>query len=220
MFVKDRMSSSVVCVDPDTSFPEALTMMKEKGVRRLPVVRDGKLVGIVTELDLLKYAPSPATSLSIWELNYLLSRLKVSEVMKRDVITVGPDEPIEDAALLMRQHRIGGLPVVRDGEVVGMITETDIFDAFVDMLGLRRGGTRIVVKLRNEVGALHALTGHIKDYCANILSVVTLPVASIPDESYYLAILRVGGGDIPGLIKALDQMGYCAAEDGCGQAAS
>jgi acetoin utilization protein AcuB len=208
MFVGDKMSRSPVTVKPEASLSEALDIMKKKGIRRLPVVSDGKLVGIVTELDLLKYTPSPATSLSIWELNYIISKLRIREVMETEVVTVSPREPIEDAALLMRQHQIGGLPVVSGGKVVGMITESDIFDAFIEMLGLHRGGTRIVMKLKDEIGALHKVTGHVRDHACNLLSVVTLPAEPVPDPRSYVVMLRMEGGNIAGFIKELENAGY------------
>lgn len=129
MFVRDRMSSPAVTITLDTPFQDALTLMRDRRFRRLPVVnKKGKLVGIVSESDLLHASPSPATSLSIWELHYLLSRIQVREIMTEEVITVTPDTPIEDAAHLMAANKIGGLPVV-DGHngVVGVITATDIF---------------------------------------------------------------------------------------------
>ena len=107
--------------------------MRRKKIHRFPVVdKKGKLIGIVTHKDLLTASPSTVTSLSVWEITYLLSQVKVSEAMTRDVITVEEDCPIEDAARLMRDNEIGGLPVMRDGKVVGIITESDLFDVFLD----------------------------------------------------------------------------------------
>jgi acetoin utilization protein AcuB len=130
------MSSPAVTIRPDTPFQDALKLVRDRQFRRLPVVdKKGKLVGIVSERDLLHAAPSSATSLSIWELHYLLAKIQVDEIMTRDVITTHPGAPIQDAASLMVTHKIGGLPVVDGhGEVVGVITETDIFRTFVEML--------------------------------------------------------------------------------------
>jgi len=129
MFVHHRMSSPPVTITPDTPFQDALKLMRDHQFRRLPVVnKKGKLVGIVSERDLLHAAPSPATSLSIWELHYLLSKIQVQKIMTKDVITTAPGTPIEKAARLMVANKIGGLPVVDEqGDVVGVITETDIF---------------------------------------------------------------------------------------------
>ena len=142
MFVGDRMSRPVITVNPDMPMQEALNLMHKEKVRRLPVVgQGGKLVGIVAERDLLHASPSDATTLSVWELNYLLSKVKVAGVMTRKVVTVTADTPLEDAARVMADNRVGGLPVIRDSEVVGIITETDLFNVFLEMLGGRSLGS-------------------------------------------------------------------------------
>src|SRR5689334_18992297 len=136
MYVKHHMSSPALTITPDTPFQDALKLMHERRIRRLPVVdRNGKLIGIVSERDLLHAAPSPATSLSVWELNYLLWKLTVKDLMATKVLTVTPDALLQEAATIMLEKKIGGLPVVdQDQHVVGVITETDIFKALVDML--------------------------------------------------------------------------------------
>ncbi|MCL4463933.1 MAG: CBS domain-containing protein [Firmicutes bacterium] len=139
MLVKDKMTTQVITIGPQTTVPDALALMEEKRVRRLPVVEKDRLVGIVTLLDLVRASPSPATSLSIWELNYLLAKLPVKDVMAKKLYTVKMDAPIDEAAALLRENRIGGLPVVDNGIIVGIITETDIFAAFMEMLGVSRG---------------------------------------------------------------------------------
>jgi len=160
MFVRDRMSSPVVTVVPDTSFQDAMQQMRDHGFRRLPVVDPkGKLVGIVSESDLLHAAPSSATSLSMWEVHYLLWRIQVRDLMTRDVITTATDTPIEDAASLMVTNRIGGLPVVDgDGKVVGIITETNIFKTFVEMFAGGRVGLRLTLQVPEKKGVLAAWT--------------------------------------------------------------
>lgn len=142
MFVRDRMTPDPVTIIPDTSFQEALKLMRENRFRRLPVVNPmGQLVGIVSERDLLYASPSPASSLNVWEMNYLLMRLMIGEIMTKRVIAASPDMPIAEAARLMVEHKIGGLPVVdTDGTVIGVITETDIFKTFVDMFGDGQAG--------------------------------------------------------------------------------
>ena len=131
MFVGERMTSPVVTVSPDSPIQEVLQTMKNEGIRRTPVVKDGKLVGIVSEKDLLNASPSIATSLSVWELNYLLSKVTVSEMMTKNVITVTAATPIEEAARIMADNKIGGLPVFRGADLVGIITETDLFRLFL-----------------------------------------------------------------------------------------
>ena len=125
MLVGERMSHPVITIPPDLPVVDAISLMKREKIRRTPVVRDGKLVGIVSDKDLLNATPSTATSLSVWEMNYLLSKINVELVMAKDVITTTEDTPIEEAARIMSDHRIGGLPVLRDDRLVGIITIAD-----------------------------------------------------------------------------------------------
>jgi acetoin utilization protein AcuB len=140
MLVSDWMVADPVTVTPETKLFEAQKIMRDGGFRRLPVVARGHLVGIVTDRDLREAAPSKATSLSVFELNYLLSRLTVKDVMKTTVLTISPDDPIERAALLMNERKISGLPVVDGDVVVGILTITDLLQALVSLLDLEGGG--------------------------------------------------------------------------------
>src|SRR3990170_1756970 len=136
MLVKERMSQHPILYAPDMSISEALNLMKKEKIRRLPVVdKNGHLVGIVSDKDLLHASPSPATSLSVWEITYLMGKITVADVMTKQVITVTEDTPVEDAARIMADNKIGGLPVVKDGNVIGIITETDLFRLFLELLG-------------------------------------------------------------------------------------
>jgi len=158
MLVGERMSKPIIIVTPDLPINEAVNLMKREHIRRAPVVKDGKLVGIVSDKDLLNASPSAATTLSIWELNYLISKIKVSEVMSKNVITVTEDTPIEQAARIMADNKIGGLPVMNDGNVVGIITETDLFKMFLELLGARELGIRVTVLVEEKPGTLAQLT--------------------------------------------------------------
>lgn len=159
MFVADRMTENPVAITPSTAVTTAKELMKEHNFRRLPVVEKEKLVGWVTENDLRQVAPSSATTLSVYEVNYLLAKLKISDVMKKDLIVVHEDSPIEEAALLMMRHKIGGLPVLdREEKLVGVITETDVFKAFLDMSGVSSGdATRFTLRAVDKVGLLASL---------------------------------------------------------------
>jgi acetoin utilization protein AcuB len=160
MLVYERMSKHPLTVKPKTSVNAALKRMRDERVRRFPVVDDGgKLVGIVSEKDLLYAAPSPATSLSIYEMHYLYSRLNVEEIMTREVIVVQEDDPLEEAARILVDNKVGGLPVMRDGKLVGLITETDVFKTFMEMLGARDQGLRLTLLCPAQRGELAALTG-------------------------------------------------------------
>jgi len=135
MQVQEWMNRDVVTVTPDESFRTAMHLIRQKGIRHLPVVEGKRLVGIVTDRDLRQAAPSGATSLSIHELHYILEKVTVRDIMTKQVVTIRPDQTVEDAALLLLGHRIGGLPVVREGELIGIITETDILQAFLQLRG-------------------------------------------------------------------------------------
>ncbi len=152
MLVGDWMISNPITVSSDFSILEAQRLLRTHGFRRLPVVDKGVLVGIVTDRDLKDAAPSKATSLSVFELNYLLSKLTIRDIMHTPVYTVSPDDPIEVAALMMEEHKISGLPVVEDGDIVGMITITDLLQAFISILSLREGG-RLTVEAPSPVAA-------------------------------------------------------------------
>ncbi len=163
MLVGDKMSKPVISISPDMPISDALILMKKEKIRRAPVVKDGKLVGIVSDKDLLNASPSPVTTLSIWEMNYLLSKITVSEVMTANVLTVTEDTPIEQAARIMADNKIGGLPVMKDGHCVGIITETDLFKVFLELLGARESGIRATVVIEDQPGSLAKITEHIAE---------------------------------------------------------
>jgi len=174
MLVRERMSRHPITVRPDTSLFDALRLMREEHVRRLPVLnKDGKLVGIVLEKDLLYASPSPATSLSIYEMNYLTAKVKVSELMTRNVITVEEATPLEEAARIMADNDVGGLPVVRGTQLIGMITESDLFKIFLELLGARTWGLRVTVKMGDGKGVLARLTGDLSAHGAYIVALGT-----------------------------------------------
>jgi len=156
------------------------------------VNKGGKLVGIVAERDLLYASPSPATSLSIHELHYLLSKLTVAEVMTKDIVTVTEDTPVEDAARIMADRKIGSLPVVRDGQLVGIITETDLFKLFLELLGARQKGVRLTMLLPDVKGTLAKVTGAIAQQGGNIIALGTFLGE---DPSNFLAAIKVA--DVP-----------------------
>jgi CBS domain-containing protein len=133
MLVKDVMQTSLTTVGPDTTLPEALRLMHQGRIRHLPVVADGKLVGIVSDRDLKRAMASPATSLAAQELTYLLERLRLSEIMTRSVITILPGAPVEEAARIMLREKISAVPVTEAGQLIGIVTETDVLRLFVRM---------------------------------------------------------------------------------------
>jgi len=173
MLIKKRMSSPVITVEPDLPIMQALDLMKKNRIRRLPVVKNGKMVGIVSEGDLLNASPSDATSLSVWELNYLLGKITVDEIMTEKVITVDEDTPIEEAAFLMDENKIGGLPVVHKGELVGLITETDLFRIFLELMSARQPGVRVTALVPDKPGELDVITHAIAEAGGDFLSMGT-----------------------------------------------
>jgi acetoin utilization protein AcuB len=199
------MTSNPMVIGPDASHPEALRLLHKEKFSYLPVVdKSGKLVGIVTETDLLHAAPSSATSLSIYEMNYLLSNLKVREVMSSPVITIPEDTPIEEAARLMIEKSIGCLPVMRGNQLVGVITETDIFKTFVEILGQGTGVLRITLRSPDQPGELARLTSVIAKLGGNIHAVASF---HSEDLQHVFFTFRIDGVEENVLIPALKEMG-------------
>lgn len=162
MLVGNRMTHNPITVTPDISIAEAMEKMTREKVHRFPVVdKDRKLVGIVSHYDLVHASPSSATSLSMWEISYLLAQIKVGEVMTKKVITTTEDTPLEEAARLMADSSIGGLPVVRDGLLVGIITESDLFRVFLEIFGAREKGIRLTVLAPYVKGSMAKITSTI-----------------------------------------------------------
>lgn len=171
MLVKERMSSPVITVKPDLPIMEALNLMKTNQIRRTPVVdKKGRLVGIISDKDLLDASPSDATSLSVWEINYLLSQITVAEIMTKKVLTVTEDTPIEEAARIMADNKIGGIPIMRGAEVVGLITETDLFKIFLELMGARVDGVRVTAIVPEKRGELALITQAVAEAGGSFIS--------------------------------------------------
>jgi acetoin utilization protein AcuB len=175
MLVQDWMSQSPVRVEPNTPVLRAKRLMGDNRCRRLPVVEDGRVVGIVTDRDLREFTPSKVSSLDVYEVHFVLDRLTVGDLMTRNVVTVSPKVAIEDAASLMCRHKIGGMPVVEDDLLVGVITETDIFRALVQVMGATRPGVRIEVEIPSGRGAVARIAAVLEELASEVLSFVTGP---------------------------------------------
>lgn len=174
MLIKERMSRHPITVTPDTSLFDALRIIRDEKIRRLPVLDStGKLVGIISEKDLLYASPSPATTLSIYEMNYLISKIKIKELMTTRVITVEDDCPLEEAARIMVDNNISSLPVMSGGTLVGMVTESDLFKIFIELLGARQKGLRVTILMTEGVGVLAKLTNGLAALKADILALGT-----------------------------------------------
>ncbi len=157
MFVRDCMTPDPKTVEPDTSLDEALGLMRALRVRHLPVVHGASLVGILTWTDLMRASPSPATTLAVWEIPALLKTARVQDVMTRDPLTVSPEVPVEIAARMLRDRKIGSLPVMERQMLVGIVTESDLFDALIFLLGGDIHGVRMSVELPNGLRDLARL---------------------------------------------------------------
>jgi acetoin utilization protein AcuB len=167
------MKKDLVTITKDERMTVARKILKEKNIRHLPVVDGKKLIGLVTNMDIRKAEASPATSLEIRELHYLLDKLTVGEIMTRNVITISPDISIEEATILLHDNKIGCLPVVEDGNLVGIITENDVMEILIEVLGMKEKGSRLEVVVDDKPGALADITRIIKESNVNITSVVT-----------------------------------------------
>jgi acetoin utilization protein AcuB len=204
MLVRDVMRTKVATVGPRTTLPEALRLTRERGIRHLPVLEEGKLVGIVSDRDLKRAMASPATSLARQELTYLLDRLTLEEIMTRAVITVAPNFPVEEAARIMVKERISALPVTEGGQLVGIVTETDVLDLFVRAMGAGEPSSRLDVLLDGRRSALAEVIQIVEAAGTPVASVMTLHNRQGVKE----AIVRVATINPGPAIRGLEARGY------------
>ena len=204
MLVRDIMRTPVVTIQSDTTLPEAIRLAAQRGIRHLPVLEEGKLVGLVSDRDLKRAMASSATSLEVHELTYLLDKVQVREIMARAVITITPLFPIEEAARLMVQERIGALPVTEAGDLVGIVTETDLLELFVNTLGAGEPSGRLEVLLDSRPGGLVDIARALEEAGVIISSLVTLRNRDgIREAVVRIATLHTGPA-----IEALQARGY------------
>lgn len=208
MYVQQFMNSQVVTVTPDENISNAMNLMKTKRINRLPVVSKGKLVGIVTDGNLRSAHPSAATTLSKYEMNELLSKITIKEIAVKNVITTTPDTLLEDAALAMREHRIGALPVMEEDRLVGIITQKDIMDAFLDIMGVRSSGKRLVIEVSDKVGVLNEISSVLTGLDLNIIN---LAVYHMPNRKIQI-FCRIDGERVDEAIQMLNDKGFAVTE--------
>ena len=204
MLVRDIMRTPVVTIQSDTTLPEAIRLAAQRGIRHLPVLEEGKLVGIVSDRDLKRAMASSATSLEVHELTYLLDKVRVREIMARAVITITPLFPIEEAARLMVQERIGALPVTEAGDLVGIVTETDLLELFVNTMGAGEPSGRLEVLLDSRPGGLVDIARALEEAGVIISSLVTLRNRDGIRE----AVIRIATLHTGPAIEALRARGY------------
>jgi acetoin utilization protein AcuB len=173
MLVKKWMTEKVITVDQNDILSEAINILKRNRIRRMPVLDGDRLVGIVSDRDLKEASPSKATSLDIWELHYLMSKIKVKDIMTMNPITISPDSTIEKAALIMHDKKIGGLPVVENNSLTGIITESDIFDALINITGARIPSIRINLMVDDTPGSIKEMCDFMRDVDFKCVSILT-----------------------------------------------
>lgn len=205
MYVYERMTKNVATVTPDCTISKAFQVLFEKKHSQLPVISDdGKLAGLITEKLLTEVSPSKATSLSVFEINYLLSKTKVKDIMKTNVFTIQYDNLIEEAALIMKENDIGSLPVIdKDEKLVGIVTRVDIFSAFIALMGVHESGTRIVIDVEDHVGTLADIAAVIKEFGINIKH-----ISNYQDGEHTEIIVKIASTDSDALIEELKKRGY------------
>ncbi len=206
MYVKNKMTTDVVTIFKDASIDLAFQTMVEKGCKQLPVVKDGSLVGCITEQLLSEVTPSKATTLSMYELNYLLSKTKVKDIMVSDMPTAGPDMLIEEAASLMKSSGVDSLPVVEGEKLVGIITRTDILEAFLDLTGINDTGTRIALQTKDEPGILANISKIISEHKINIIHVANYTHIGQDDDSEI--VIRLASLEVDDVLKSFEEAGY------------
>jgi acetoin utilization protein AcuB len=209
MLVERWMKANPITVGPLDSFRHAMNLIRQRGIRHLPVMEGGRLVGIVTDRDVRQASPSAATSLEIHELHYLLEKIKIRDIMTSEVVTATPEMPIEAAARLMLTHRIGCLPVLREMALVGIITETDILSAFVEVMGIQPEQTRLELVLEERAGAFLDACRIVQDQGGDIVSVVTA-TASHRGEQKKVMLFRLEGVVLDPLVTRLEASGHTA----------
>ncbi len=189
MLVQELMTKNPLTTTPDTSVPDALALMRQKKVRRLPVLdKTGKLVGIVSDQDLLYASPSPATSLSVFEINSLISKITVAHVMTKKVVTITEDLPVEEAARIMADKKIGGLPVMKGTKLAGIVTETDLFRALLQLLGGRRSGVRVTVQIPGAKGTFAKISGIVSAAGGDIVGLGVTEAQGVPGDFWHMTL--------------------------------
>lgn len=202
MYIKEWMSPQVVTVTPEDPVTVAIKLMREKAIRHLPVVDKGALVGILSDRVIKDYLPSEATTLDIFELHYLVGKLKVGKIMRAPVYSVPPDTPVEEAALLLHDHQISCLPVVEAGRVIGIVTDKDMYAALIQITGVKQNGHRICLVLEDKAGSIREAGDIVRRHGFGLESILSSHAAVASGQR--LVVIRTrGDGDFAGLRREL-----------------
>lgn len=209
MFVANIMTKNPVTVGPEEKIDEASFVMRKNHFRRLPVVKDGEVVGMVSDRDIMQVAPSPATTLSKYEVNSLLAKIRVKDIMSKTVYTIQADATIEEAALMMYKQKIGGMPVLSStGCIIGIITETDVFKAVVDIMGLTKSNARLTIHGKDGVGVVQDVAKIFSDMGINITSLVSTKTG---EGGEFELVIRADVKNISEIERKLQEKGYMLA---------
>jgi acetoin utilization protein AcuB len=206
MFVGRRMTQNVVTVTKDMSVLHVRNLLKEKDINQVLVVEGKKVIGVITDGDIRENSASPASTLSIHELNYLLSEMKARDIMTRNPLTVSPETPVEEAAKILNENNIGCLPVVRNDELAGIITTCDMLNVLLEVMGVGTPSSRIELSISSDMGEICNIAGIVKDLGLSIISMVS--TVNRNDPATRLSVLRVNTDDIRELCKTLRDAGY------------
>jgi acetoin utilization protein AcuB len=211
MLVRNRMTADPICGHPDMPVTEAQALMREKRFRHLPIVdAENKLVGLVTQRSLLRALPSDVSHFSRFEVSYVLSKIKARDVMVRDVLTIGEDTALEEAARIMADEKIGCLPVMREDALVGIITDNDVFTIMVDLLGARRRGVRVTILVPDRVGEVARISTAIAKEGGYLSVFATYPTA---DPGIWGAVCKVTNIPRDQLVEIVDRLEDAQIED-------
>ncbi len=204
MFVSHWMTKKVFTANPNDSVTDVVNLMKEKRIKHIPVLKNSKLIGIISDRDIKEFSPSRATTLDIYELHYLLAKAKVKDVMKSKVFTTSPETPVEEAAMVMYDNAVGCLPVVTEaGRLVGIISDRDIYNVLIGITGVRHGGLRIYLILEDRPGSIKEVADIIRDRGFRLQSILTS--YEWVREGYRRVVFRTRGkGDVKGLKTAIE----------------
>jgi acetoin utilization protein AcuB len=203
MLVKNWMSKNPVTTFPSATIPEAQQVMRGSRTRHLPVVEKGRLVGIISQEDILRVSASPASTLSAYELNYLLDKITVEQAMTKEVITVGEDEVLEEAGHMMVKNEISSLPVMRGNELVGIITESNLFIALLALFGARQTGVRMTVKIPEVPGTIAKITSAVTSLGGTF---VALGVVEELEMGFSVVTMKIQNATRDDLVKAVQPL--------------
>ena len=198
MYVSDWMTKRVYTVSPDEYLSDAIALMKERRIKHVPVVKAGKLRGIISDRDIKEFSPSKATALDIYELHYLLAKTQIKTIMQTKVFAISSDTPVEEAAMLLLDKNIGCLPVVDEGKIAGIISDRDIYRALVDITGVRHGGHRVCVTIEDRPGSIKEVADVIRKHGFRLQGILT-SYEGVKDGYRRVVIRTKGKGDFNSL---------------------